>query len=138
MTERDLIILSTDLYKLSQAVSYLTEMMEKDGKLKNQYAKDQSNVLKLKVLSRHISHSSYRCFLRYRPNSVGVSSLTHHTCECASGKRTVGCCSHIAATVYYLSHARYLSKVFKPAQILSDIFKKNNCISVIESDGAED
>ena len=35
MTERDLIILSTDLYKLSQAVSYLTEMMEKDGKLKN-------------------------------------------------------------------------------------------------------
>ncbi|KMQ84861.1 hypothetical protein RF55_16997, partial [Lasius niger] len=105
MTERDLKILFTGSYQLAQAVSYLAEMVDKDGKLKIEYVKDQSNVLKLKVPSRHISRTAYRCFLRYKPNSVGVSGLTHYTCECANGKRTVGCCSHIAAVVYYLFHA---------------------------------
>ena len=70
MTERDPKILLTGLYQLSQAVSYLTEMVNKYGKLKIQYVKNQSNVLKLKVSSHHISRTPYRCFLRYRPNSV--------------------------------------------------------------------
>ncbi|KYN12693.1 hypothetical protein ALC57_15133 [Trachymyrmex cornetzi] len=50
--------------------------------------------------------------------------VIHYACECANGRRTIGCCSHIAAIIYYLSYARYLSKIFKPAEILSDIFKK--------------
>ena len=115
MTERDLKIIFTGSHQLSQAVSYLAKIMNEDGKLKIQYVKDQSNVLKLKVPSRHISRTAYRGFLRYRPNSIGVSGLTHHTCECPNGKWTVGCCSHIAAIVYYLSHARYVSKLSKPA-----------------------
>ena len=43
-----------------------------------------------------------------------------------------------AAVLYYLSYARYLSKIFKPAEILSDVFKKNNYIPVIESDSDND
>lgn len=138
MTERDLKILFTGTYQLAQAVSYLAEMVDTDGKLRIEYVKDESNVLKLKVPSRHISRTAYRCFLRYKPNTFGVSGLTHYTCECANGQRTVGCCSHIAAVVYYLSHARYLSKIFKPAEILSDVFKKRNYIPVIESDSDND
>ena len=53
--------------------------------------------LKFKVQSRHIYRESYRCFIRYKPNSFGVSGLTHYACECANDRRTVGCCSHIAA-----------------------------------------
>lgn len=45
---------------------------------------------------------------------------------------------HIDTIVYYLSHARYLSKVFKPAEILSEIFKQNNYIPVIEDNSDED
>ncbi|EZA55469.1 hypothetical protein X777_04750 [Ooceraea biroi] len=131
-------ILFTGSYQLSQAVSYLTEIVDKDDKLKLEYVKDQSNVLKLKIPSRHISRTTYRCFVRYIPNSVGVPGLTHYTCECANGKRTVGSCSHIAAVVYYLSYARYLSKIFKPVEILSEVFKKNNYIPVIESDSDKD
>ena len=84
--------------------------------------------------SRHISRTTYRCFLRYKPNSVGISGLTHYFCECANGQRTVGCCSHIAAILYYLSHTRYLSRIFRPAEILSDVFKKSDYVPVIESD----
>jgi len=136
MTEKDLKILFTDSYQLSQAVSYLAEMVDKDGKLKLEYVKAQSNILKLKVPSRHISRIAYSYFLRYKPNSVG---LTHYTCECANKKRTIGCCSHIAAVVYlYLSHARYLPKIFKSAEIFSEVFNKNNYIPVIQSDSDED
>lgn len=120
MTERDLKILKilfTGSYQLDQAL-YLVEMVDKDGKLKLEYVKDQSNVLKLESsISSYFSnsiYSIYRCFLRYKSNSIGVSGLTHYTCECANGKRSVGCCSHIIAIVYYLFHARYLSTIFKP------------------------
>ena len=113
-------------------------MVYTDGKLRIEHVKDESNVLKLNVPSRDISRTAYKCFLRYKPNTFGISGLTHYTCECANGQRTVGCCSHIAAVVYYLSYARYLSKIFKPAEVLSDVSKKSNYISVIESDSHND
>ena len=139
VTGRHLKILFTGSYLLSQVVSYSAGMMDKDGKLKIQFVEDQSNILKLKVPSHHISRKAYRCFLRcFLFNSIVVSGMMHHTCECANEKRTVGCCSHIAAIDYYLSHARCLSKIFKPAEILSHVFKKNNYIPVIESDSDED
>ncbi|KYN09489.1 hypothetical protein ALC57_18394 [Trachymyrmex cornetzi] len=92
-------------------------MVGKNDKLNIEYVKDEKNVLKLKVPSRHISRATYRCSLKYKPNSIGVSDVTH---------------------IYYLSYARYLSKMFKPAEILSDIFKKDNSIPVIESDNDDD
>ena len=52
------------------------------------------------------------------------TGLTHHTYECANGKRTVGCCSYINAIVYYLSHAKCLYQDFKQVEILSDVLKK--------------
>ncbi|KYN04658.1 hypothetical protein ALC62_04469 [Cyphomyrmex costatus] len=138
MTEKDMKIFFTGSYQLSQAVSYLAKMVDKNGKLNIEYVKDEKNVLKLKVPSRHIFRTTYRCFLRYTPNSIGVSGVTHYACECANGRRTIGCCSHIAAIIYYLFFARYLSKIFKPAEILSDTFKKDNSIPVIESDSDDD
>ena len=78
-------------------------MLDTDGELRIEYVKGESNVLKLKVPSRHISLTAYRCFLRYKPNTFGISGLTHYTCECANGQRTLSCCLHIAAVVYYLS-----------------------------------
>ncbi|KYN22009.1 hypothetical protein ALC57_05609 [Trachymyrmex cornetzi] len=126
MTKTDMKIFFTGSYQLSQAVSYLVEM--KNGKLNIEYVKDEKNVLKLIIPSRHISRATYRYFLKYKSNSIGVSGVTHYACECANGRGTIGCCPHIAAIIYYniLSHARYLSKIFEPAELLSDIFKKDN------------
>ena len=55
MSERDLTIFFTGSYQISQAVSYLAEMLNKDGKLPLQYVKEEPNVLKFEVKSRHIS-----------------------------------------------------------------------------------
>ena len=128
VTEQDLKILFTGSYQLSQAVSYLAEMVDKDGKINIEYVKDETNVLKVKVQSRHISCKTYGCFIRYKSNSVGLLGVTHSTCEC----------SYVAAVIYYLSHTRYLSRIFKPTQILSDIFTRRNHIPVIGSDSDDD
>ena len=40
----------------------------------------------------------------------------------------------IAAIIYYLSDARYLSKIVRPAEILSKLFKQNDMNPVVEED----
>ena len=81
MTEQDLKFLFTGLFQLSRAVSYLAEMVGKDDKINIEYFKDETNVLKVKVQSRHISCKTYRYFIRYKSDSVGVSGVTYCTCE---------------------------------------------------------
>ena len=98
ISERYLMTFFTGSYQLSLAVSYLAEMLDRDGKLTLEYVKEELNVDK--------------CLIRYKPNSFGVSGVTHFACECANGRRTDGCCLHIDAIVYYLSHTRYICRKF--------------------------
>ena len=76
-------------------------MMNDNGSINLQFVKEQSNILKIQVQSRHISRKLYRCFSGYRPNSIGFAGIEKYACECANGRRTVGCCSHIAAIIYH-------------------------------------
>ena len=55
-----------------------------------------------------------------------------------NGRKTVGCCSHIAVIIYYLSHARYLLKIVRPAEILSKLITQNNMNPVIKEDSDKD
>lgn len=138
MTEDDLKMLLTGSYQLSQAVSYLAEIMDNQGHLKVQYLKESPNIIKLQVRSRHISSKTYRCYIDYAPNNVGYDGISRYFCECANGSRTIGCCSHVAAIIYYLSYARYQSKIVRPAEILSRIFIKDKNSVVINEDSDDD
>ncbi|XP_074109258.1 uncharacterized protein LOC141534017 [Cotesia typhae] len=120
------------------AVSYLAEMLDETGNLTIQYVKEQSNIPKIEVQSRHINRKVYRCFIEYKKNAIGPKSILRHSCECANSLRTIGCCSHVAAVVYYLSHGRYLTKILRPAEILSKLFDRDSISPVIEEDSDED
>ena len=138
LTKRDLIIFFTGTYQLSQSVSYLAEMLNTDDTLTLRYHRENTNILKLQVQSRHVNSKEYRCYIDYVPNSIGYAGIKRHYCECYTGARTAGCCSHIAAVAYYLSHARYLARIIKPAEILSALFNSGGHIPVIEEDSDED
>ena len=106
MSIKDLTILFTGTYHLSQTVTYLAMMIDQNDQFKVQHLKDWFNILKLQVPSRRIIQKMYRCFMKYRPNSVGISGLLEYACsKCVNGNRTVGCWSHVSAIVYYLAHA---------------------------------
>ena len=63
--------------------------------------KETKNILKIEVRSRHVNSKTYKCFIDYTPNSIGHLGIKWHYCECANGNRTIGCCSHVAAVIYY-------------------------------------
>ncbi|XP_058810518.1 uncharacterized protein LOC131675522 [Phymastichus coffea] len=138
LTERDLKIFFTGTYQLQQSISYLAEMMGEDNKIELYYLKETNEILKVQVRSRHVSRKTYNSYIHYRPNSIGYQGIRGHYCECANGNRTIGCCAHIAAVIYYLSHGRYLSKIVKPAEILSSIFAVEKVSPVINDDSDED
>ena len=77
--------------------------MNDKGPINLQLVKERANISKIQVQSRHISRKLYSCFIAYRSNSIGVAGIKRYVCECASGRRIVGCCSiHIATIIYYL------------------------------------
>ena len=73
LTEKELEILFTGSYQLSQAVSYLAEMMNYNGSISFKCVKEQANISKIQVQPRHISRELYKCFIGFRPNSIGVA-----------------------------------------------------------------
>lgn len=135
-TEQQLIIFFTGKYQMGQAMSYLGEMFLEDGTINMQFVKDQSNILKMQVQSRHMSRKRYRCFVEYIPNCNEIDGIKSFFCECACGLRTVSCCSHIAAIVYYLSHGRFLNKIPRPAEKLSNLFK--NGLSIVINENSDE
>ena len=94
----------------------------KRNQLTTKFVKEQAIILKFQVQSRHINRKLYRCFIGYRPNSIGVAGIERYACECDNGRRKDGCCPHIVAIIYYLSHAKYLSRIVGPAEICSKLF----------------
>ena len=138
MTEKDLKIFFTGGYQLKQAVSYLAELIDKDGVFRLKYLKETPQIIKVQVRSRHINSKTYNCFVDYKPDSTGYGAINRWCCECANGNRTIGCCSHVAAVVFYLSNGRYRSKLINPASILSDLFVDDDTVPVIDEDSDDD
>lgn len=112
--------------------------MDEECNLTVQFVKTTPNILKLVVRSRHVNRKTYHVYIEYVPNGTTIESIRRYCCNCPNGLRTVGCCSHIAAVVYYLTYARYLSRILRPAEALSDIFTSKKIDTVINEDSDED
>ena len=98
------------------------------------YVRETPNMIKVDVWSRHVRSKTCKSFVEYEPNSIGYVGIKQHYCKCLNGNRTDGCCSHVTAVIYYLSHIRYLSKIAKPAEILSSLCITQNIAAVIHDD----
>lgn len=138
ITLNDLKIFYTGTYQLSQSISYLAEMITEDGSITLSYVKEQPDIVRFEVQSRHINSKTYKCYIHYAANTIGISGIKRYCCSCANGNRTVGCCSYVASIIYYLSYARYLSKIIRPAETLTRIFDFEGFYPTIEEDSEED
>jgi hypothetical protein len=105
---------------------------------KRRFVKEMPNVVRFEVKSRHVNKNVYRAYVKYVPGGSGISAILGHCCECANGQRTIGCCSHVAAAIYYLAHGRYLQKIIRPASILSTLFETNQFQPIINDDSDDD
>ena len=122
LTEDRLVIFTSGPYQIKLAISYLPEVMDDDDNISMKFVKKTPNVVRVDIRSRHINRKTYRVFLEYDAGRNEIEGIRRYWCECPNGNRTVGCCSHVAAAVYYLSHARYLPSIRRPAPELTDLF----------------
>ena len=101
LSERNLKIFFNGTYQLGQSVSYLADVVNDQDLISQNfwYHCDRSSILKLKVQSRHINATEWRCYIDYAAGADCLEGILRHYCECRSGARTVGACSHLAAVI---------------------------------------
>ncbi|RNA13597.1 vacuolar sorting-associated 13c [Brachionus plicatilis] len=109
-------------YQLEQAYGYLSEHFESNGDyqflVSNNMENDKdSKIVFAKIQSRHLNS----VFVRFKPNSNQLDDITW-VCSCKTGKRTLGCCSHVAALIYFMAIGRFnITNIPKPGLRLKDV-----------------
>ncbi|CAF4655771.1 unnamed protein product [Rotaria sp. Silwood2] len=92
-------------FQLKQAKRYTMEHLSKDGSFTVQIAKQRTDILRARIQSRHRAAVTYNLYIQY-----STAKIEGWYCECLSGGRIIGCCSHIASVLWYLALARYMPK----------------------------
>ncbi|CAF1095286.1 unnamed protein product, partial [Brachionus calyciflorus] len=107
----------------SQNIFTKIEELQADGfpKLENLENDEDSKIVFAKIQSRHSNSLKYKIFLRFKPHSNNLDNLSW-VCSSKTGKRTLGCCSHVAALIYFMGYGRYhLENIPKPGIKLKKI-----------------
>ena len=112
-------------YQLKQSYGYLAEHLKKNGRYKFKIAEQvvTENNYKItfsEIHSRHSDSIKYKVFVKFLPDSNDHNSL-EWICSCKSGKRTVGCCTHVASVIYYLACGHRCEKIPTPGLRLNSI-----------------
>ena len=104
------------VYQLKQAKSYTTEHLNDDGLYEFEFILEETNLIKVKINSRHSSSTKYTSFVRFNSKEVEA-----YYCDCRSGARTIGTCAHVASIIWYLSIGKY-DKNFKDKMYSTEFY----------------
>lgn len=104
LTENELRDLTMGVYQLKQARCYTDEHFDENGQYEILAHKEQNNILKAQIRSRHTSNKSYNLWIEY---GQGLNPINGWYCQCKCGARTVGCCAHVASALWFLGYYRY-------------------------------
>lgn len=126
-------------YQLEQAYGYLAEHFESNEEYQflaceNLITEDDKKIIFVKIQSRHSNSVKHKVFVMFKPLSKTLDDISW-VCSCKMGKRTLGCCSHVAALVYFMGVGIYdIASIPKPGYSL-----KNILVPILnESDEEED
>ncbi|KAH3708269.1 hypothetical protein DPMN_067716 [Dreissena polymorpha] len=100
LSDEQLSELTLGVYQLRLSSSYMQEHTTGNCDIKV-HVHEQS-LISAKLQSRHTSSRRYMLWIRHSEDMVE----SWH-CQCKTGSRVVGMCSHIAAVVWFLSAGRY-------------------------------
>lgn len=137
----DLKMISLGVYQLKNARSYVVDHIKAGNtstyncfycppdiiekffrKLIDQKGISQPINVMTQMRSRFRSGVTYDSFILVDGSKTGAHAIESYFCECKHGLRTVGCCSHVMTTIYYLSYARHRGGANAVAPYLDHIF----------------
>ncbi|XP_065923262.1 uncharacterized protein [Magallana gigas] len=108
LDEDDIRNITCGVYQLKLASSYAAEHFQDGSNIL--IHKEDPNLLRIKIQSRHVSAKSYLLWIRF-----DESSITGWYCQCKAGARVVGVCAHVAAVIWYIGLRNYKGS-FKSVQ----------------------
>ncbi|CAF1091243.1 unnamed protein product [Brachionus calyciflorus] len=113
-------------YQLEQANGYLFEHFSANEDYEflvsnNLENEEDSKIVFAKIQSRHSNSFKYKKFVSFKPYSNNLDNLSW-ICSCKTGKKTLGCCSHVAALIYFMGYGRFnLENIPKAGMKLKNI-----------------
>lgn len=69
---------------------------------------DEPMLLKAKIHSRFTGRKQHYAFVLADRAKVGRQAIIEYYCSCATGTRTVGCCSHVMTIIWFVAFAHSL------------------------------
>lgn len=136
LTEIDLRLISLGSYQIKNAPGYCQSQLKNNNNqfelfkcnellLQNRFGRfvnpDNDPILLLgQMASRFSNRKHHRTFVMFDKKGSGTNALIAYTCTCKNGLRTIGCCSHTMAVVWYVCHID-MQNWKQPAQFLDRI-----------------
>lgn len=93
-------------YQLNMAVHYTKQHMS-ESTFKIFVHNENNTLIRVKMQSRFCKSQKHNLWIKFVENGTSPSSIISWYCQCKTGARTVGCCSHVATVLWYLSFARH-------------------------------
>jgi hypothetical protein len=90
-------------YQIKQNKTDTEDHFDDNGNYVIQVAREDAEVLRCRIQSRHLNATRYYAWIQY-PFSSNMIEVWY--CQCRSGARTLGCCRHVASVIWYLAYAR--------------------------------
>lgn len=87
--------------------------------------------------SRFRSKKWHDSYILADASENGPDAIIGYCCQCRHGLRTVGCCSHVATTIYYLCYARHLGGIKPVAGYVDNFFGSVQIVEDEEDGDAE-
>lgn len=106
------------VYQVKQAPSYSKEHLC-DGSYNIMIHKENQNIVKVKIQSRHVRSVTHTLWIEFDPNDF-LEPITSWYCTCKVGARVVGCCSHIASVLWFLGYERHREDPTRAVTISTD------------------
>ena len=136
LKEEDIRFFTLGTYQVKMCKSYVFELLSRSNPRNSfeiEYCvhPDYKNFFRTRIQSRHTESKQYNVYIQYEPNGESFRSIPGYYCKCKSGCRTIGCCSHVCAIVWFLSYARHNNVNLDNFQNMSAIFES---IEVEESE----
>ncbi|CAC5401421.1 unnamed protein product [Mytilus coruscus] len=103
LDDQELRNITCGVYQMKLASSYIQEYTDEESDIF--VHREDSNLLRIKIQSRHTSSKKHQLWIRYNE-----SYIDSWYCLCRAGARVVGACSHVAAVLWYLGKELYKDK----------------------------
>ena len=76
---------------------YTAEHLDENDEYEMFFHHDEPHLIRARIHSRFQSSVHHHLWIKYTAHVRYPSAITHYYCQCKSGERTAGCCSHLAS-----------------------------------------